>query len=769
MADGWLLDITEDRNGRDVLLWLKDGDIGRVAPRRAEFRPPFLVEGPAAELRSLAERLSGQRDVLSVAPVLLAPSLFDRRRHRVLSVVASHNAGRRRVAESIDALGDHHRFTLYDVDLSVPQLYHLTHGLYPFAPVRSDGGELTATVPADTIDYPAPPLRTAGLEVRLTDHVRGRLAPEDGTIASVTIGDARIEGEERDVLLELQRELDRQDPDLLLTDGGDAFDLPWIGRRARAHGIPEEALHLGRLPAPTSPVRPARTYVSYGVVHHRDASFLFPGRFHIDRSNSFLYEDAEVEGLVDAARLSRLSLQSVVRQSPGTCFTAMEMATAFSDGVHVPFHKNRPEEWKSARALVAADRGGVILQPPVGVHGEVEEFDFTSLFPFLMVRHNLSTETLDCRCCPNSPRVVPGLGYRSCQRRVGLIPRTLTLLLERRVAYKARLKDVRLPEEERRRWKHRAKMLKWVLVTAFGYQGYRNARFGRIECHEAINAYARALIGDLIGFAEARGYRALHSLVDSLWLVPVDRPNRPDPEAFAAEASRRFDLPLGYEGRYRWIVFLRAVTHGFGVPNRYYGRYESGEFKLRGIGSRRHDTPMLFRRFEGEVLELLGRAKSAPEVEASVPRLLARADLFAGEIAKGHWPREELLYTHRLSQAPEEYSVFTDSVAALRQLASAGVHRGPGESVRFLVRDRRARSWRDRVTVAELLSDDGPYDAGAYLDELARSAETLLGPLGVDRAMLQERWRSTGPVERHRYRSPESLHQRRIEATADGA
>ncbi len=469
MADGWLLDITEDRNGRDVLLWLKDGSTGRVEPRRAEFRPPFLVEGPTAELRTLAERLDGQGDIASVTPVVLAPSLFDRRRHRVLSIVASHNAGRRRVAESVDALGDHYRFTLYDVDLSVPQLYHLSHGLYPFAPVRSDGTSLTATVPADTIDYPAPPLRTADLEVHLAGHERGRIAPEDGTIASITLGDAVIEGDEPDVLRELQRELDRQDPDLLLTDGGDAFDLPWIGRRARAHQISEASLHLGRLPAPTSPVRPARTYMSYGVVHHRDASFLLPGRFHIDRTNSFLYEDAAVEGLVDASRLSRLSLQSVVRQSPGTCFTAMEMATAFSDGVHVPFHKNRPEEWKSARALVAADRGGVILQPPVGVHGEVEEFDFTSLFPFLMVRHNLSTETLDCRCCPKSPQVVPGLGYRSCTRRVGLIPRTLAPLLARRVAYKARLKDRSLPEADRQRWKRRAKMLKWVLVTAFGY------------------------------------------------------------------------------------------------------------------------------------------------------------------------------------------------------------------------------------------------------------------------------------------------------------
>jgi DNA polymerase I len=33
--------------------------------------------------------------------------------------------------------------------------------------------------------------------------------------------------------------------------------------------------------------------------------------------------------------------------------------------------------------------------------------------------------------------------------------------------------------------------LKWFLLSCFGYQGFSNAKFGRIEVHEAINAYVR--------------------------------------------------------------------------------------------------------------------------------------------------------------------------------------------------------------------------------------------------------------------------------------
>ena len=140
-----------------------------------------------------------------------------------------------------------------------------------------------------------------------------------------------------------------------------------------------------------------------------------------------------------------------------------------------------------------------------------------------MVRHNLSAETLDCACCPESPERAPGLGYRSCQKRVGLIPKTLAPILARRLAWKRDAARADLPDVERRKAAQRAKMLKWVLVTAFGYQGYRNARFGRIECHEAINAYARDLIARLVPVAEAAGYRVRHGLVDSL-LADAARP-----------------------------------------------------------------------------------------------------------------------------------------------------------------------------------------------------------------------------------------------------
>jgi DNA polymerase elongation subunit (family B) len=724
-----------------------------------EYRPPFLVTGRRSALADLTRSLTALPIVAAVTSGSGRPSLFDRRVRPLLTVTPELNSGRRALARTVDALGGYEAFTLYDVDLTPPQLYHLGHALYPFAPVVGSGVDLRATEPPETIDYATPPLRVARLEVRIAGERRGRIPPANGRLGSVRLGDVTLEGPEEDLLRALVDELARSDPDVLLTQGGDAFDLPWLYRRAAACGLTPDEFALGRERVGFRPSRPARSFESYGRVLYRSASYPLPGRFHIDRENSFLYDDAEIAGLVDAARLSRLSLATVVRQSPGTCFTAMEMAQALALGAHVPWKKNRPEDFRRGDHLVAADRGGVIFLPPVGVHGRIDEFDFASLYPHIMVRKNLSAETLECRCCPKSPIRAPGLGYRSCTRQVGLIPRTLAPLLARRLAYKAALKRPGVPAEEAARLKRRVKMLKWILVTAFGYQGYRNARFGRIECHEAINAYARQLLAALLPEAEQAGYAVVHGIVDSLWLRPLDPDRPPDPERFAERMSARFDLPLGYEGRYRWIVFLPAVTHGLGVPNRYYGFYEHGEFKLRGIGGRRHDTPTLLRRFESEVLSLFRRAPDADGVRALLPRALARADLFAARVRAGDWPVEELLISHRIGQAPEAFVTFTDSVAALRQLAEAGAHRGAGEVVRFVLLDRESRSFRHRVRVAELLSGEERYDAEAYLELLARDAETLLAPFGVDRETLRGRWGVEDAPVRERHRSPEARAQ----------
>ena len=117
-----------------------------------------------------------------------------------------------------------------------------------------------------------------------------------------------------------------------------------------------------------------------------------------------------------------------------------------------------------------------------------------------------------CSCCPEP--VVPEAGYNICRRRRGLVPETLEPILKLRAELKARIKA---GHPRKAVYQALQKGLKWVLVTCFGYLGYKNARFGRIEAHEAITAFGRDKLLIAKECAEARGYQVLHGLTDSLW------------------------------------------------------------------------------------------------------------------------------------------------------------------------------------------------------------------------------------------------------------
>jgi len=60
--------------------------------------------------------------------------------------------------------------------------------------------------------------------------------------------------------------------------------------------------------------------------------------------------------------------------------------------------------------------------------------------------------------------------------------------------------------------------MKWILVTCFGYLGYRNARFGKVDAHIAVCAFARDTLLKAAHIAEENGFETIHGIVDSLWL-----------------------------------------------------------------------------------------------------------------------------------------------------------------------------------------------------------------------------------------------------------
>jgi DNA polymerase elongation subunit (family B) len=267
--------------------------------------------------------------------------------------------------------------------------------------------------------------------------------------------------------------------------------------------------------------------------------------------------------------------------------------------------------------------------------------------------------------------------------------------------------------------------------NCFGYTGYRNARFGRIECHEAINAYGREILLQASEMAEAHGFEILHGIIDSLWLKGSG-----DPEKFCERVSGHIGIPLEPEGTYKWLVFLPDRSHGVGVLNRYYGLFEDGRFKTRGIELRKRDTIELVRDMQNELLAHFESASDSQQFIATIPSAMSIVEKYVETVRSGTVPQNKLLITKSVSQGLDQYRQFNDSVAALMQLDEEGFEVNPGEAVRYLVRDCRSKDHKTCVRVESFISEDDEYDIDFYVDLLLRGVEGMLLPFGFDMPRL---------------------------------
>ena len=662
---------------------------------------PPARDGLSDSLRDLRSFLDGQAAVagLGVEP---HRQTFRTTARPLLRVDAASIEAVRTIAKRVRQFDRPDASTCYNVDLT-RQLRYCLETDTPAAPDRS-----------------VRDLRTLRLAFP-------RYESDIESLPRLSVDGERVGSSPRAVLAAAQRALDERDPDVLVLSTADL--VPLLEEAADAYGV---ELELGRRPGYTK-LAGESTDTSYGSVGHSPARYAVPGRVVIDESNSFFYHESGVEGCLDLVERSGLPLQELGWASIGRVLTALQIREARRRDVLVPWRAWRPELFKSASTLDDADRGGMTFAPDVGVHEDVHELDFASLYPNIIRTRNISPETVRCSCCDTDD--VPGLGYSVCERD-GYLPDVLGPLIDARSDIKAQIPDA--DGDERERLEAASSAIKWILVSCFGYQGFSNAKFGRIECHEAINAYARELLLDAKAALEEAGWRVVHGIVDSIWVTPAgDREQRPL-AAVADEISREAGIELEYECAFDWVAFCPMRNSESGALTRYFGKRrgaaspeaEVGDaIKTRGIEGRQRSTPAWVDAVQRDALRAFDETRSPAAVCDTVRRRLR--ELRAGDVAPS-----ELVVDNRVSRDADDYSMETLTAAALKRARIEGVGLAPGQTVQYVVVDADARG---AARVRLPFEDVDRYDTDWYEDAAVRAVESVLAPVG---------WRS-GEIEQY--------------------
>lgn len=568
----------------------------------------------------------------------------------------------RKVAEKIE-IQTRYSAELYNVDVRQDQRYMAEHDIFPC------GGRDESRFSPDFLV----PLTQMALEVA-GDPSR----PGDFSRVQVLNGRKRmLEGSERSVVTDLLEMIKSCNPDLILLPHADTW-VPLLVRKARRYGLDPSISRSGWFKPMAS-----KSYWSYGKVNHKGGALIPEGRVLIDTAKSFVYQESGLKGVLMASRLSGLSPNLASRFTPGTLISSYEVFEALRRGVAVPFRKRDAEIVRNISELRRCDKGGMMFQPKPGVYEKVHQIDFTSLYPSIIVKYNLSPETLE------HPEVE------------GFLSTVLASLLNLRIETK-RLKKTN-PE-----FAGIDSVLKWMLVTCFGYTGYRNAKFGQIQVHERITAASRELLIQIKELAERMDFIVLHGIVDCLWVIG-------EPILKYKEAVEQETGILTEVDTYNWIAFL-PMADGSGSYNRYFGRLDTGKMKIRGVAARKGDTPEYVQRMQRELFEVLAGAGSheelqmvksrAEEVRARYMRELVDSDIDVRELAI-HRRVGRLNYSRRCAEA-----------SAVKAHEEQGLILAPGMKIGYVVKD--AGRWE--VETEEYASE---FDAAYYGKLLEKAWEEV--------------------------------------------
>jgi len=370
----------------------------------------------------------------------------------------------------------------------------------------------------------------------------------------------------------------------------------------------------------------------------------------------------------ELTRIIRQTPFDVTRMTPGQLVEWLLIADAHKAGELVPA---RPVGEEYAERLEETYVGAYVMEPAKGLHENLIVFDFRSLYPSIIVSHNIDPSALNCKCCkPSEATTVPELDYKFCGRRKGFIPSTLERLIEARAKLKRELKQHKRGTKEYRSLDAQQWALKIVANSFYGMLGYPRARWYFKECAESVTSFGRHYIHKTIDMARDFDFDVIYSDTDSLY-CKLNGKKREDAMKFLKQVNESLPgiMELEFEGFYPRAIFV--------TKKRYAMLDEEGRMVVKGLEFVRRDWAALAKKTQEAVLEAILRDGS-PKKAAEIVRKTTQ------EVLEGKVSLDNLVIYTRLKMPIESYRSIGPHVVAAKRLRELGREVEPGMVIAYI-------------------------------------------------------------------------------------
>jgi len=580
--------------------------------------------------------------------------------------------------------------TFYDSDLLHSQKIIFKNDIIPFWEIDLRDFRFKD----DLYRIPSPQnLRIAIIDVELDGY-------SDPSISSISFKfddiEEALEGEEEYILKDFQGILNKYDVDVGIVNIGVHDFLKLIYEKSRKIF---DKYSLGREDIDLKSVNP------YSIA---------PGRIFIDYD---YYNNYGIVGLQERCYFSMLP-PIAYRWTAGRLVDSRQTYIAMRKGYVIPPTENINIVCRTAYDLFVSDRGGMLQTPIPGLYENVAVLDFESMFPNIIVKYNVSYETVDLNGVKSKPR--------------GLLVDVVEPFLERRLYYK-RIRE-KLDESYRIFAEQRQSELKLLLVSCYGYSGNNFNRFGNTLTYEWINRISREIMSKVYEITRENGFKIIYSDTDSIFIQKEDA-DVEDFKRFAEKIERKTRLPIKVDRLYKFLVLLpMKIDRKLGGSKRYFGRLSDGRLDLKGVEYRRHDYPPYIKDFQYKLADTLLCGSSVREVEKNYGKCLDLVIEALDEISGGKFSPDKLVIRRVLRKS--EYKVLAPHYIASLQLKMNGYRMHSGEIVEYIYINAYHRNPLRRVKAWKIY-DGEKYDAEKYAELLLDAAETILIVFGFNRNRFQ--------------------------------
>jgi len=362
-------------------------------------------------------------------------------------------------------------------------------------------------------------------------------------------------------------------------------------------------------------------------------------------------------------------------------------------------------------------KGAIVLEPKVGLHDNVSSLDFSSMYPSLMIKYNISPDTLVTGKEKEEVFEVPEVKHRFRKNPSGFYRIVLTKLIDARETTKAELKRTAKSDLRYPMLKAREKAVKVMTNAVYGYAGWAGARWYSKEVAESAAALGRETINRAISLAKSLGLTVFYGDTDSLFVNYDEKLV----QKFQAEIDRQLGLEINLSEVYKRILFTEA-------KKKYAGLKTDGQIDVVGLEAVRGDWSNLARDVQNTVLRMVLE-------DADPSRAAAYVQDLTRNLKSKKLPLLSFVVWKTLTKPVEAYEVNAPHVEVAKKMAKDGWPVTAGDKVGFVITKKSGKLFQKAEPHYKVTIEEMDYDY--YIrNQIVPAAARILEILGVSEEQL---------------------------------